>query len=325
VKLLFTSTHRATFIEDDLILLGKHFDVEYLQTAGPVSVGQIAAAVRRNDVTFTWFASVYAAAVVWCARRWKKRSIVAVGGVDVANHPEIGYGIWRSPWKARLVRYALRLADRVCVVDPSLRTKAMTLAHYDGANIRYVPPGFDPEHWRPSGAKENFVLTVAKCEDHVRVRVKGLPFLLEAARRLPGVRFVIIGPAAHLLGELRAQAPSNVEILPLLPRHELLPYYRRAAVYCQPSYSEGLPNSLCEAMLCECVPVGTNVGGIPTAIDECGFLAPYGEHDALADAIGRALQQSSTLGSRSRARIAANFTLERRERNLLQLIGELVP
>lgn len=323
VKLLLTSTHHTTFIKDDLDLLGKHFDVQYLQTTGIGSLPAILRSVRRNDVAFTWFASVYAAAVVWCARLLRKKSIIVVGGVDVANHPEIDYGIWRSSWKARLVRYALRHADRVLVVDPSLQTKATSLAEYDGANIRYVPTGYDAEWWRPAGTKERIVLTVAKCEDLARLRVKGIPFLLETAQRLPEVKFVVVGIAQHLIPETGGLALPNVEVVPLVPRDTLRSYYQRAAVYCQPSYSEGLPNSLCEAMLCECAPVGTNVGGIPTAINGCGFIVRYGDAEALADALSNALRDASALGQKARLHIAQTFPLARRERELLEVIYEL--
>ena len=41
---------------------------------------------------------------------------------------------------------------------------------------------------------------------------------------------------------------------------------------------ERLPNALhCEAMLCECVPVGTRYCGIPTAIGDTGLYVPYGD------------------------------------------------
>jgi len=56
----------------------------------------------------------------------------------------------------------------------------------------------------------------------------------------------------------------------IVPDEELIKYYQKAKVY-QLSEYEGLPNALCEAMLCECVPAGTRYCGIPTAIGDTGM------------------------------------------------------
>ncbi len=320
LKILFTSTHLTSFIKEDLEILRKHFDVEHLTTSGIGSIPGMASSVRKADVTFTWFASVYSAFIVFFARRMGKKSIVVVGGVDVAEYPEINYGVWLSWWKAILVKYAIRNAEKILAVDPFQQREAMRLAEYDGANIEYVPTGYDANEWIPSGTKEPFVLTVAGCESEERMKVKGIDVLLSAARALSDVRFVIVGLAQHLVEAVRASAPTNVELIPVVEQKELLRYYQRAKVYCQPSYSEGLPNSVCEAMLCECVPVGTNIGGIPTAIKDIGFLVPYNNVDALGDAIRKALQAPENIGQAARKYISNTFTLQRREEALLRII-----
>src|SRR2546425_12958201 len=93
----------------------------------------------------------------------------------------------------------------------------------------------------------------AVVKERRRLRVKGIDILAEAARRLPGMTFIVIGVDSHLTGNV--QPPLNMRFLPVMNRMELLPYYQRAKVYCLPSLREGLPNSLCEAMLCGCIPV----------------------------------------------------------------------
>lgn len=56
---------------------------------------------------------------------------------------------------------------------------------------------------------------------------------------------------------------------------------------------EGLPTAVCEAMLCECVPVGTNRYGIPIAIGDTGFYTEYGDVELTAEAIKKALDSNN--------------------------------
>ncbi len=319
---MFTSSLFTPFISEDLTLLRKHYDVDHLVTLGAAAPLKILAAVRRVDLTFTWFASVYSFFVVQSASLFGKRAILVVGGVDAAKDSEIGYGIWLSPWKSVLVRSALRKAFRVLPVDPSLGREVARLGEYDGKNIRWVPTGYDSSFWAPAGAKEPFVLTVAACHNEGRLKAKGIDFLISCASRMPGTRFVVVGLTASALEQARANAPANVEIIPFVNRDDLLRHYQRARVYLQPSRTEGLPNSLCEAMLCACIPVGSNVGGIPTAIGDAGYLAPYGDVEKMTTALETALGAPSAAGEKARQRVASEFTLERRERALLELISE---
>jgi glycosyltransferase involved in cell wall biosynthesis len=257
------------------------------------------------------------------ARLTGKKSIIVIGGSDVANYPEIQYGIWISPWRARLVKYTLRHAYKILSVDPYIQAEAMRLAEYDGKNIEYVPTGYDADVWVPSGQKEPFVLNVSACDTEPRIKQKGLDVLLKCARLLPETAFIIIGVSARALELLEREAPPNVTLLSYRSQNELLQYYQKAKVYCQPSLFDGLPNSLCEAMLCECVPVGANAGGIPTAIRDPNSLVPYGDYQALSEAIERALKAPPRIGVAARKYIAETFPLSRRENALVRIMNEV--
>jgi glycosyltransferase involved in cell wall biosynthesis len=142
------------------------------------------------------------------------------------------------------------------------------------------------------------------------------------AKYLPAVKFVLVGSGTDgYIDELRKMAPPNVVFAGIVAHSELPAYYQRAKVYCQLSMSEGLPNALCEAMLCECVPVGTEVNGIPTAIGDTGFYVPVGDAEATADAVRQAL--SSNKGRDARARIVSMFSVEKREKDLVKIVEEL--
>jgi glycosyltransferase involved in cell wall biosynthesis len=320
-NILVVSTLSSPFILEDVDLLRKHANVEHLVVHGIRAPLKIAAAVRRADAVLTWFVSVYAAAAVGAARKSAKRSVLIAAGADVADVPFSGYGPGRNHWKRRAVGWALRHADAVLAVDDSLVANAARLGNYDGANIRTVPTGYDPDRWFPAGRKEPLVLTVAGCETEARLKVKGVDFLLQVARTLPDVRFVLVGLHQPLLGRIEATRPQNMELLPYRSRGDLLPLYQRAKAYCQPSMSEGLPNSLCEAMLCGCSPVGTAVGGIPAAIGETGRVVPYGDVDQMQQAIGAALLASPQLAESARTRITRKYPLAAREAALLAYLG----
>jgi glycosyltransferase involved in cell wall biosynthesis len=321
MRVVVCATEELPFVRDDIVLLRKSFFVDEVIGSGVKQLLRIVKAAANADIVFCWFASVYAFWAVLFGRLLHKRSIVVVGGVDVAYEPEIGYGIWLSPWKRRLVKYALRKADAVLAVDQTLADEVKMRAHYNGDNVRVVPTGYRSDEWIPGVNRERKVLTVAKVTSMSRARIKGIDILFETARRLPAVRFVVVGVNGKIAKEL--QKPANVEIVDAVDRAQLLPYYQSAKVYCQPSLREGLPNTLCEAMLCECIPVATNVGGNSTAVGPAGILVPMKNPDALATAIENALNMNNGPGKEARKRIQELFPQERREIELKTLIQQL--
>jgi glycosyltransferase involved in cell wall biosynthesis len=240
--------------------------------------------------------------------------------------PEIGYGAFSKGrfWKEGLAaKYVFNNVDKALVVDLSLKDDIVKNAGVEGGNIDYLPTGYDPNYWRPKGKKEDIVLTVGTVSEPV-IKRKGFETFVKAAKYLPDVEFVLVGKHADgSISRLESIAPSNVKFTGFVPDEELLKWYQKAKVYCQLSRYEGLPNALCEAMLCECIPVGTEYCGIPTAIGDTGFYVPYGDPKATAEAIRKALNAPDELRKDVRERIAKIFSLERREEELIKLIRTL--
>jgi glycosyltransferase involved in cell wall biosynthesis len=322
--ILVTSSFDTPFIAQDITLLRRHYAVTHLISSGRYTSLAIAAAIRHADLVYSWFASTHAAAAVFLARRRGIPSMIALGGADVARFPDLGYGIWNSPWRSRLVTYALRNADRILAVDPYLKEQAALRARYDGRNIEVLPTGFDAGMWTAKGRKKRTVLTVAACDTEARMKIKGIDLLCEAASRLPEVSFLLVGIADGLMAGLRARVPPNMEVRVKTGREELLRLYRSAKVYCQPSVIEGLPGAVCEAMLCGCVPVGTDVGGMQSAIDGAGYLVSSGNVKELVQAISKALRAPPAMSARARSLIRERFTLRRREEGLISTIRQLL-
>jgi glycosyltransferase involved in cell wall biosynthesis len=320
--ILFTATFHASFIDEDIQILRKHFNVTTVIAKGWMAPILLIRSLFSADVTFSWFASLYSSFLIFLAHLFGKKSILILGGVDVAKEKDLHYGIWNSWWKSPIIRYGITHASMLLAVDPFLKREAVRLAHYSGDNIAVVPTGYDPAYWRPSGNKEELVLTVASCPDLIRAKLKGIDNFISVARTMPDIRFKIIGINPKVASAF--DIPPNLECHSFSSREEVRQSYQQAKVYCQLSFREGLPNALCEAMLCECIPIGTRVGGIPTAIGDAGFLVEYNDEKQTVDAIRQGLTQPTDFGIRARSRIASHFTLLQREEVLKEMIAKLL-
>jgi len=319
-NILFTATFVTPFIQTDRSILQHHHYVTEVISSGVLTFFHYLRHFPKTDITFSWFASVYSSILIFLANLFGKRSVLILGGVDVAKLPEVNYGIWNSRWKSAFVRYGITHADVVLAVDPSIKEEAIALAMYDGENISVVPTGHDLDFWRPgTTSRKNIILTVATCDTETRFRIKGIDFLYDIARAFPEQSFVLVGMTDTI--RQKTHPPPNISIHPYLSHKELLQYYQTTTVYLQPSMREALGSTLCEAMLCECYPVGTTVGGIPTVIGETGSLIPYSDVQAAVHALKQGL--SHGVSKIARQRIIDHFSLQQRETALLRTISSL--
>ncbi len=312
------------FAIQDQQLLAKRFSVTI--TTLPWHPLRLLRQLAKSDICVCWFADVHSAIAVGISRALRKPSIVIAGGYDVARVPEIHYGaLLYSPITRLSAMYALRRADRVLVVDRMLALEAETNMGVETSKIRYVPTGYDSEFWKPipGTEREATVITVATVDDST-IRLKGLEFYARIAAIVREASFVIAGKATpKAMESLTHLAQGNIRFTGQVSQEVLLGMFRRAGVYCQLSRHEGLPNSLCEAMLCGCVPVGTRAGGIPTAIGDAGSYIEFGDAIAGADAVRKALRAPSASREKARERISKMFPIQRRERELAAQVLEL--
>jgi glycosyltransferase involved in cell wall biosynthesis len=151
-------------------------------------------------------------------------------------------------------------------------------------------------------------------------RRKGVYDLLEAAARIaadvPTMRLCLAGD-----GELE-QVRARAEALGIVDRVQLLGWVRggkkarllaSASVYALPSYAEGMPMSVLEAMAAGLPVLSTPAGGIPDAVRDGveGLLVNPGDVAALADRLHRLLLEpglAERMGSAARRRAVGCFS-----------------
>lgn len=329
-KILYIHPYNTTFIRRDKVLLQdkyKLIDLDFSRGCHGINgrlkqIGKIITAAHRVDLSYIWFADFSAfISVIW-GKIISKPVIVIIGGYELANLPQYNYGALRTAFSSWRVKVILRLATRILVVDKSLQSDAENLMNRKQKNIQTVATGYDADKFIPFSEKEDLVLTVAAVSDIDKARLKGLETFIQTAIEMPETQFAMIGLQAAAMEWAKNLAPKNLEVVSHISEKELLQYYQKAKVYCQLSCREGLPNALCEAMLCECVPVGTKANGIPTAIGETGFYAEFGDILQTTQSIHKAL--GSDLGAEARERLRQMFPQSRRAQELDNILSELL-
>jgi glycosyltransferase involved in cell wall biosynthesis len=201
-----------------------------------------------------------------------KKSVIVIGGYDVANMPEISYGSLSSPLRKKLTLFTFKYATLCLAVVEELENKIKAVCPSAKTKTLYTGYKFFEKSEIPiKEIREKIVLTVSITDNYQRIHVKGLDRFRELAELLPDFQFIIIG-ANESSKSFFEPIPLNLLLLPPLNQEELTDFYSKSSFFAQFSRSEGLPNALCEAMLYGCIPIGTRIGGIPTAIGNLGLL-----------------------------------------------------
>lgn len=206
----------------------------------------------------------------------------------------------------------------------------------DWARIHVVPCAPDaafldrvPEPFVPDGVPR--FLCVARLSAQ-----KGLPLLIEAVGRVAARRSIrvdvigdgedrdaierqiadlAIGDAVHLLGW---GSPEQIRVA-----------LSQARAFVLPSFAEGLPVVLMEAMVLGRPVIATAIAGIPELVDDTvGWLVPSGSVDAVADALEAALDSSDArlaeMGALGRERVLRRHHPDIAGARLSELLGPLL-
>ncbi|KJL46206.1 Capsular glucan synthase [Microbacterium hydrocarbonoxydans] len=218
------------------------------------------------------------------------------------------------PWKAEqlgggyavssgIEKLAYENAAAVIAVSAGMRNDILrSYPNVDPAKVRVIHNGIDVERWRPVRNPE-FLASIGMDPNRPSVvfvgritRQKGLPYLLQAASRLPADVQLILCAGAPDTPEIMAEVQEGVRLLQqtrdgviwierMLPRDELSAILTAATTFVCPSVYEPLGIVNLEAMACGAAVVGTATGGIPEVVADgvTGRLVPI---DQVQDGTG---------------------------------------
>jgi teichuronic acid biosynthesis glycosyltransferase TuaC len=208
-----------------------------------------------------------------------------------------------DPLSNYLSRHTLAKADHIITVSDEMRRQVIHLDN-DPTKVTSVRNGCDREIFQPQdrNAARNAVGILPDAELALFVgwlaTPKGLGELLKVMRELlparPKLMLACIGEgtlAAHVR-QLESEHPDRIRLLGPQTSAEVARWLAASTFLVLPSYSEGCPNVVVEALSCGRPVVATDVGGIPELVkDGCGILIPPQNEPALKEAILRVLSQ----------------------------------
>ena len=210
----------------------------------------------------------------------------------------------RDAISRRLTGKVVRRANRLLMVSEDLGRLAVQDYGADATRVRVIPNGCDSATFhlgdRASARHSLGVPPDAELVLYVGrlVAEKGLRELLEAmhllAAQRPHLQLVMIG-GGPMQDELRTLTAGNdgVRLMGALPPEAVAQWMVAADLITLPSYSEGHPNVLVEALACGRPVVATAVGGIPEVVDAaCGVLIPSRDAAALAAGLTQVLEHT---------------------------------
>ena len=353
-KILYIKHADSSFILSDQRVLEKHYRVIPFRInqkkPGFYFIGRminlgffILTHAAGTDAMVTWFGDYHTAVMIFMGKLLHIRVIVFAGGQEAICYPELRKGVYFKKRRGLFVKYALRNASMIILNHGSLlfhenyyytpEGKKDGIRHYIPdikTPVTIIPNGIDINKFYrdPSIPKDPLqVLTVGTMSNTADFLNKGFDLFTEMARRNPDLSFTLIGIKKQFLPWIEANYQiSSVTNLTLIfsfcPEKVLLREYNHAMIFVQASITEGMPNTLNEAMLCECIPVGSNVNGIPDAIGDTGLLVRKRDIGELETAVRKALTLGS--GAQARERVLKNFTYSLREESINQLFEKII-
>jgi sugar transferase (PEP-CTERM/EpsH1 system associated) len=225
-------------------------------------------------------------------------------------------------------KFLFRTVDLVFTVSEELRTYFHRLTGFAYDKIRVVPNGVDLQRFdatslslggkrKEIGLKEDdFVIGCVGRLDPVKDHLTLLKSFAALATHYERLRLVIVGDGP-LRQDLEIYVRDNGlkgKALLLGARRDVTELLRLMDVFVLPSLSEGMSNTLLEAMACGRAIIASNAGGNPQLISgKSGLLFPVRDSAALSSLIQqliRAPERRVQLGSAARKRAEAEFSLD---------------
>ena len=228
-------------------------------------------------------------------------------------------------------------ADFLCCITSFARSQMMKQSAFRHWHKMIVTPlGVDPELFTPRPFQPTPEVFEILCVGRL-VAAKAQHMLIDAVDRLASegrkVRLRLVGggpDAASLkIQAARLDHPNTVVFEGPVNQDRIREFYAQADAFSIPSFAEGLPVVLMEAMAMEIPCVTTYIAGIPEMIRDGvdGLLVPASDLEALVAALARLMDDEKLrrkIGKNARKRIVEQYNLTKNVNRLAHVFSQLI-
>jgi teichuronic acid biosynthesis glycosyltransferase TuaC len=261
-------------------------------------------------------------------------TICTLRGSDINIHA------YNDPMMMKITKKVLENTEKIIAVSKAMKKAAENIAIpkekievvYNGTDINQFCCNHEKDENTKFEDEKNYkLLFVGRI-----IREKGIWELLEAFLNVlvhyPNTELYIIGEGNEQKAIKQYCLDNNindkVKFLGVLPHTELVKSYQNCDLFILPSYSEGLPNVIVEAMSCGKPVIATNIGGIPEIVNsETGSLIPVKDTNSLSLEIINLFKNKELLrtkGRNARKMIEQRFNRENNVNKIVTIYGDLL-
>ncbi|MEG2339169.1 MAG: glycosyltransferase [Odoribacter sp.] len=326
-KILFIYTNMSSFVKEDLKILESQYKVSLfrfkLNKPHQIFISYfqefflLLFSIWKYQKIYIWFGDYHTFLPIFFSKITGKKSYLVVGGYDVCRIKELKYGSFKNPIRGFMTKYSMNHCSLNLCVSKYVERKVKWIAPKSSRTLLYnaLPT---QEITVSAQKKENLILTVGIAYSEKRIILKGFDIFVTIAKNMPEHLFMIVGCDRDVLERVCGKLPLNLSVYPILKKNELTLFYQKAKIYCQFSVIESFSMTLAESMLYNCIPIITNVGGMPEVIGNCGYIVNKKDPEFLMQHIKKAY--SDDIREDPHKQILKYFTIQQRANALLHIL-----
>lgn len=293
---------------------------------------------KEYDIIHVHIAKYFAFIAAIIGSHTGKKVIIKISGWE-----ELDKGILNEQQRKkplyRLLTWGIKKADYFIAVSKEIES-ALKRCNFPSDRIVYLPNGVDTELFYPPEKEEkqslrekiNIKASIAGIFVGRLVNEKGLTYLINAWKditiRNPDAKLYLLGNGYLLkrLKDMTSEYNLKDNLVFKGTVDNVYDYLKSADLFILPSVTEGLSNTMLEAMATGLPVVGTRISGNEDLIinKKNGFLVPPKDSKALSEAIQTLLTDKNlreNMGKSSRRIIEERYSIDKIVDRYLELYG----